>query len=163
MKCVICGKDFSGESCPVCQFPVIHFPGDPVEGMRAMQPLIDKSRGEFLDRIRVGLAVYTWKDNGGTVALNQEKEISLGTGTELRQSVCWASQQFARIPDERRIEVKLIVHHDQEKYERPMTVPNLPEAQLQEIGASLDEDMNLQVFLKNGSNQSHSGSEPLFL
>lgn len=163
MKCVICGKEHSDEACPVCQFPVIHFLGDPVEGMRTVKHQIDKRRGEFLTQLRVGIVIYTWKDSGGTIVLDQEKEITLGTGAELRQNVRWASQEFARVPDDKQIEIKLAVHYDQEKYEHQLSVPNLMEAELQKIGAALDEDMNVQVFLKNSSSQSHSEKEPLFL
>lgn len=163
MKCVVCGKEFNDNSCPVCQFPVIKFPGDPTEGMRAMKHKIDAFRDHFLSQVSVGIVTYTWKDGDGMIVLDKENELDFGTGTQLYNGVCWISQKFARIPDVKSLDIQLSVHHNGSKSGRKVTLPNLFETELQEIGAALDENLNIQLILRNASGQAKSKKEPLFL
>lgn len=163
MRCVVCGKEFFDKACPACQFPVIKFPGDPTEGMRAMKPKIDAYRDNFLAHVSVGIVTYTWKDGDGAIVLDKENELYFGTGAQLDQGECWISQKFARTPDVKNLDVQLVVYNNGNRTVRKMSLPNLFETELQEIGAALDEDLNIQLLLRNDSAQTKSNKEPLFL
>lgn len=163
MKCVVCGKEYFDKVCPICHFPVIKFPGDPIEGMRAMKPKIDAYREHFLSYVNVGIVTYTWKDEDGAIVLDKENELIFGTGTQLYKGVCWISQKFARIPDVKDLDVQLVVYNNGNRSVWKVSIPNLFETEFQEIGAALDEDLNIQLILKNDSGQTKSNKEPLFL
>lgn len=162
MKCVVCGKNFSGESCPACQFPVVHFPGNPEEGMAAVKPQIEAYRAVFLSFVSVGVMTYTWKDQDGKLALQEKKELSFGGGNELYKNVRWLSQKFARVPEVESLKVDVVVHNKENVTRRVMQVPNLLDAQLQEVGIGINEDMSLQLYLRNENGVTKSEAESLF-
>lgn len=163
MKCVVCGKKYSEQACPVCKFPVIRFPGDPEEGMRSMKPGIDAYRDNFLKNLRVALVTYSWKDKDGSVVLDKRQELPFGTGTEMYGKEVWLSKEFARIQEKKNLQIQIVVHTETESMERQITLDNLMEPELQKIGAGLDEDMNFWLMLKNATGETRSPKEPLFL
>ncbi len=162
MKCLVCGREFDAESCPVCQFPVVRFPGNPEEGLRAMQPTIDTYRERFLSGVRIGIVTYRWKDDDGTLAVDRRETAWIGTGAELYGQEGWSEERFARIPEMPSLEVELSVSAGGRETVRKVTLPNRQEAQLQEIGAVLDAQMNLRLLLRNEAGQTQSEKIPLF-
>ena len=166
MKCVVCGKEHSAPSeCPVCRFPVIRFPGDPVEGMKAMKPQIDSYRAKFLETVDVSIVVYKWKDENGYIVEDSHSNLSFGSGTDLYGNQRWIPQKFARIPEEKSLTVEVLVKYGDTHLTQKHSIPNLMESELQECGASLDEDMNICFMLRNDSHQENytsSNKVPLF-
>lgn len=162
MKCIVCGNNYSDEACPVCKFPVIQFPGDPEEGLRAMKPKIDAYRENFMAEVKVGIMTFKWKDGAESIVSDGEEEMLLGTGAQLLLGERFLPQSFARIPDVKTVDVKVLVHCNGTIETHVVSVPNLFEKELQEIGAVVDEDMTLRVLLKNGTEQTESDRMPLF-
>lgn len=162
MKCVVCGKEYTGQECPACKFPVIRFPGDPEEGMRTMKPEIDAYRDKFLENLHVALVSYSWKDKEGRVVVDRQYEIPFGSGAELYGGEVWLPKEFARIKDKKTLQIQVVIHNGTESMERQITIDNLMEPELQQIGAALDEEMNFCLMLKNTSGKTRSKKEPLF-
>ena len=162
MKCVVCRKEYEKGNCPVCNFPKIEFPGDPEEGLRAMKPAIDAYRDDFLGQVSVGIIVYQWKDDNGVIVGNGSERLQIGTGKELRGSTRWLTEKFARIPDEEKLQVNLSVQVNGKGEERSVSIPNLKEAELQELGAVVDDALNIQLLLRNSSGSTQSEKMPLF-
>lgn len=163
MKCPVCKKEYDGPKCPVCGFPKVEFPGDVEEGLRVMGPTIDKYRAEtFLPSLEVGVTAYYWKDSNGAVVSNGSKMIPFGRGAELIGSTRWIDTEFARIPNETQLKVKLYVKTCVGQAELPVTIPNLNEAELQRLGISIDDGFVATLMLMNSSNWSKSEAIYLF-
>lgn len=162
-ECPVCKKQHTDEICPVCQFPVISFPGDPVKGMQKLQPLIDGHRAKFLKEVSVAIVTYSWKDENGVIAPDKTEQLKFGSGAELYGKETWLAQSFARIPDAESLDVTFVVNVEGAEESRKLAVPNLPEAELQQIGAVIDGDMNIRLMLKNSSGKTTSKNVPLFL
>lgn len=162
MKCIVCGKEYEKNKCPVCNFPKIEFPADPEEGLRAMKPTIDAYRDNFLSQISIGIIVYYWKDDNGMIAKDRTERIQIGTGKELHEDTKWLAEKFARIPDVEKLQVDLSVQVNDIDEQQSVSIPNLMEAELQELGAAVDDDLNIQLLLRNSSGITQSEKTPLF-
>ena len=162
MKCIVCGKDYEAGSCPVCNFPKIEFPGDPEQGLLAMKPAIDAYRDDFLKQVSVGIIVYQWKDSNGALVMDRRERLQIGTGKELLENPRWLAEKFARIPDEARLQVDLSVQVNGKGEERSVSIPNLTEPELQELGASVDGTLSIRLLLRNSFRSTQSEKMPLF-
>ena len=162
MKCIVCGKDHDKNECPVCRFPKVEFPGDPEKGLRAMEPAIRAYREDFLGKVSVGIIAYQWKDDNGALVPAGKERVPIGTGKELRESARWLDEKFARIPEEEQLLVSLSVRVNDTDEERSVGIPNLTEPELQELGASVDGDLNIRLMLRNSSGSTQSEKIPLF-
>ena len=162
MKCVVCGKEYEKDRCPVCGFPKVEFPGDPEEGLRAMRPAIEAYRDDFLSKVSIGVIVYQWKDDNGAIVLDRSERLQIGTGKELMGNTRWLAEKFARIPDEEGLQVNLSIRINGKDEERSVRIPNLMEPELQELGAAVDEALNIQLLLRNSSRSTQSEKMPLF-
>lgn len=165
MKCVICSASFDTDKCPVCQFPVISFPGDPEEGLRKIKPQIDAFRKTFLDQLSIGVVSYRWKDQDGVLVKSSEDILPIAIGSDLAEKTVWLDQQFARLPDKETLSVHVQCSwgpEDDQKRNLTVDIPNLLEPELQEIGATLDQNCNLQMKLRNQTSSSDSAWIPLF-
>ena len=160
--CPVCHCRYESGECPVCKFPDIAFPGDPEEGLRRMKPQIDAYREVFLSELKIGVVSYTWKDQDGSLVLDKTRVMPFGTARELREGPVWLSQSFARLPDAGQLNVQLAVELDGETRKLPVTLPNLLEPELQQIGAELDSEFCVRVLLRNRSGSSASDRIPLF-
>ena len=162
MKCIVCGKEYEKGNCPVCNFPKIEFPGDPEEGLRAMKPAIDAYRDDFLSQVSIGIIAYQWKDSNGEIVMDRSERLQIGTGQELRGNTRWLAEKFARIPDAEKLQVGLSIQVNGKGEERSVGIPNLTEPELQELGAVVDDDLNIQLLLRNSSGSTQSEKLPLF-
>ena len=165
MKCIVCGKVYDGGECPVCQFPDVQIPTLPGERERAIEklkPAIDTYRASFLQTIKVEIVIYRWKDRDGHIALDQEERILLGTGTDLGQGEHWLPLKFARIPDLRQLSVTISITTERDTIEKQVMLPNLQRAELQQIGAEIDQECNIRLMLRNDTDVP-TRSEPIYL
>ncbi len=166
MECLVCGKIYEGGECPRCQFPDVQIPGLPEERERAiakLKPAIDAYRTTFLQTISVDIVCYHWKDRDGQVVLECEKRIPLGKGTELLQREKWLSQKFARIPDQKQLPVTLCITAGESTTRKTVTIPNLQRAELQQIGAEMNQDCKIRLLLRNDTDKpTCSKFVPLF-
>lgn len=162
MKCIVCGKDYEKDKCPICNFPKIEFPADPEKGLQAMRPAIDAYREDFLGQVSVGILVYQWKDSSGEIVMDRSERLQIGTGKELYEKTKWLAEKFARIPDEETLRVNLSIQVNGSGEERSVSIPNLMESELQELGAAIDGALNIQLLLRNSSGSTQSEKMPLF-
>lgn len=166
MKCLVCSKIFEGNKCPRCEFPNIQIPGGPEEyeaGLEALKPMIEQRRRAFLEGIDVGIVIYHWKDQDGAIVEDREETVSFGRGDELRQREVWLDRKFARIPDEPSLPLRVAISVGGKKREEALDIPNLLEAELQEIGIAMDEEFNICLMLRNESGTpTKSRPIPLF-
>lgn len=149
MKCFVCNYEFEGNICPRCRFPKVFIPGDFESGLKKIQPEIDAYRDEFLGGIEVGILAYYWKDENGAVVLDRAERIPFGTGRELVGNTVWLDRSFARIPDEEQLKVHVYIKAGGNEREATISLPNLREAELQQIGIVTDDDYNFRLLLKN--------------
>ena len=162
MKCIVCGKEYEKDSCPVCNFPKIEFPGDPEKGLQAMKPAIDAYRDDFLGQVSIGVIVYQWKDDNGEIVMDRSERLQIGTGRELLENTQWLAEKFARLPEEAQLQVNLSVRVNGKEEARNVRIPNLMEPELQELGAAVDNALNIQLLLRNSSGSTQSEKMPLF-
>lgn len=162
MKCIVCGKKYEKDRCPVCNFPKIEFLTDPEEGLQAMKPEIDAYRDNFLSQVSIGITAYQWKDNNGEIVMDRSERIHIGTGKELRGNTKWLAEKFGRIPDEEKLQVSLSIQVNGKVEEQSVNIPNLLEPELQELGAAVDDALNIQLLLRNSSGSTQSERIPLF-
>lgn len=163
MKCLVCSKIYEGGECPRCRFPDVQIPGDREEAIEKLKPAINAYRTTFLESIRVDIVAYHWKDRNGSVVLDHQDRIPLGTGNELLQGERWLSTKFARVPDQEQLPVTICVTTAEGTQEKCVYVPNLQRAELQQIGAKMDPDCNIQLLLRNDTDKpTQSELVPLF-
>ncbi len=162
MNCIVCGKEFDGDECPRCGFPVIEFPGDYEEGMRALKPTVDAFRAKFLNNITAGIAVYYGKDENGSVVPDKKEILPFGTLGDISGKECWIGQKFARLPDAVTLKTTVCISHGDKTEEKTVELKNLTEPSFQYIGITSD-GSTFSVLLKNEAGSfSRSDAIPLF-
>ena len=163
--CLVCFKPLPlGEDvCTRCGFQ--HYPGldDDQEAVRNFQrPRAAKSRSEkFLPRFDLGVTSYYWKDENGTIAPDTTKRLSFGTAADMEKKTVWLNQEFARLPDEDKLDIEVSVKQDGAK-DRTVRfqLPALKEPQLQRLGLELTQDLQLKLTLKNDKSSVTSDPTP---
>ena len=161
MRCLACYHDIpqGTETCPCCGFVQYQVIGDTKEALSALELMAGRHRAMFLKRFDLGITAYTWKDRDGSVVLDTASRISFGTADALMNGPVWLDQQFARIP-EKELTVQLSVQKPGEQTRViPVRIPAPQEAQLQQLGIALEQDLTVRLMLKNG--QSQTASQPV--
>ena len=158
MKCLVCGKEYDAAECPRCHFPNIQIMGDRETALAQLMPTILAFRKTFLEKVEVSLLIYRWKEGDGRIVPDCEEYLPLGTAAALQAQETWVCGEFARIPDLETISVTVSVTAPDGIHRLQISVPNLPEPQLQQIGARLDEELQLQLLLRNASREGVSSA-----
>ena len=159
MRCLACFKEVPEgvEVCPRCglfQYQVI---GDTKEALAALEMMAGRHRHMFLQNFDLGVTIYTWKDQNGTVVLDQKKRLSFGTAEGLQGKTVWLKEKFARIPDVKEMTVELSVMKKGEAERRiPVRVSVPQEKQLQQLGIEMHDDLTVSLVLKNETAQNRS-------
>ena len=164
VTCLVCGKKYDGGDCPRCKFPDVQIPGMGREkAIIHLKPAIEASKTAFLENIRVEVISYRWKDQDGTIVLDRQEALALGTGTALTKGEVWLPGKFARIADETSVPVKLRITAGDEVTEKTVRIPNLNKPELQQLGAKMDQNFNITLLLRNDSQKpAQSDPTPLF-
>lgn len=149
MKCLVCGKDYESAECPRCRFPNILIIGDREKELEKMMPTINQYRNNFAETVKLSLVTYHWKDQNGHLELDRKELIPIGTAGELIQSEKWLENKFARIADRGEITVTVCVAMGDDEQDFTIAVPNLKKAELQQLGARVDNNFNLNLMLRN--------------
>ena len=150
MRCMACYKEFpeGAEVCPRCNFTNYDTIGD--DAAPALKALAAKHRELFLKKTDLGVMVYTWKDQNGTIVLDQKKRLSFGTVDTLAGKTVWLSQKFSRLPDTGSMTVDLSIERQGIPGRILPVAISLPqERQLQQLGVSVSEELMLTLMLKN--------------
>lgn len=160
MKCLVCGKNYEAAECPRCRFPDVQIIGDREQTIASLKPTIDAWRTNFLQAVQVKVQLYRWKDKDGMVVLDRVDTAMLGDGNTLRQGAAWLPERIARIAEAEEISVTTHITIGADTREFAVTVPNLHRPELQQLGASVDEEFNLRLMLRNASD-APTCSEPV--
>ena len=148
MECLVCHKEFEGGACPRCGFPVVEST-DVDALLKSMRKEIEAHRKAFEDSLKLELMIYRWKEQDGKVVPDRTERLLLGTWAQLLETPAWLPQQFARIPDREKLELRARVTAGQESRELTVEIPNLLQPALQSVGAETDRDMRFRLLLKN--------------
>jgi hypothetical protein len=141
--------------CPRCGFTQYQVIGDADTAMAALKPMAERHRTMFLKKYDLGISVYTWKDQNGSVVRSGVSRQSFGTADRLSDHPTWLNQQFARVP-ENELTISLSVQHDGLEKTLPVRIPALKESQLQQLGIRINSDLTVTLLLKNQSTQVQS-------
>lgn len=164
MNCLVCKKDYEAAECPRCKFPHIQVPATaPADFLASLQPTIADYRRKFLQKLQLQIPIYHWKDQGGVVVEDRVEMLSLGSADQMLGRELWVEKAFARIPDEKEITVTVRISVNGESWEQTVSVPNLHKPELQKIGATIDDNHDLRLMLRNETeNSTVSDPVPLF-
>ena len=148
MKCLVCKKQFEGDSCPRCGFPVIESTNTN-DLMEQLKDQIEDYRQRFEKEIQLELIIYRWKEENGAVVQDRKDRLPFGSFPELCGKETWLSQEFARIPDADKIKLQYCVRTQNEEKEHTVQIKNLLEPALQKVGIEVDSNYRLRLKLKN--------------
>lgn len=158
MRCLVCGQDFQRGDCPRCGFPMVESP-DIDALMHSINEQIDAYRQDFLDKTRLELAVYRWRDEEGSLVSDGEERISFGACSALRGKTVWLPRQFARTPDAEELTLSVHAVGPCQSWEQHLSLRNLNEPGLQQVGLAMDDALNYHLLLRSG--EAESASEPV--
>ena len=163
MKCLVWGEVYEAAECPRCRFPDIQIMGDQKTALASLMPTIQAYRKNFLGNVKVELVAYRWKAQDGQVVPDCEEHMLLGTAGDLQKGEIWLANKFARIADVETISVTVCITVAGTSRKVQVPVPNLHQPELQQLGACLDDDLNLQLLLRNDTQlPTRSATVPLF-
>lgn len=150
MKCLVCGKEFNGNVCPVCDFPIVEIPGDYEEGMRTLQPVIDHHRKAFAERIALGVVTYEYEMEESVITEKGNKNSMFGNMSELLGKTKWLDE-FFECPNLRNVMYLSVVVSVDGKDGKIFKVklPNFKEACRVSLGICCDEDLKFCLKIKN--------------
>lgn len=150
MRCMACYKEFpeGADVCPRCNF--INYDTIGNNALPALKAQATKHRDQFLKKFDLGVIIYTWKDQNGTIVQDQKKRLSFGTIDTLAGKTIWLTQKFARIPDTSSMTVDLSIEKQGSSSRILPVAISLPqEKQLQQLGVAISDDLMLTLMLKN--------------
>ena len=144
--CIVCGGSFQPQSnCPYCNFPEITVLGDKA----VLDEMAAGYRKEYLADIRLGVMYTMWKADGDTLTADREGCELFADGSAVQGTDIWCDRQLARQPDGDRVDVRLVVEKAGQRRIIPVSVPNLKQPRLQQIGLRLCEKLHVRVLLRN--------------
>lgn len=167
MKCLVCGKEFEGNACNICRFPVIDFPGDPEAGIRTLRPTIDAYKQEFAAKVNVGIVTYHWAFQEGTLTEEREECVPFGDVSMLLGQTTWLSNAFDTLSGREQVESHIYVEIRDEKHgpirlDTLVYTPNVMDGEKQMLGISVDEDFTFCLHVQSDQGTMAS-SERFFL
>ncbi len=151
--CIVCGGSYADAECPYCHFPEISVIGDD------NAPLMDYAnqyRKDCLKGMKIGVLCYRWKASGEQLVLDETTCQFFASGEGLEQSEAWCDQEFARCPEGDDLLLTLVTEKDGTRKEISVSVPNLKEPGLQQVGLRLREQLRVNVLLRSGQKQTMS-------
>lgn len=162
MKCFVCGHEHSAQECPRCAFPAIEIIGGPSSAaQKQLEILAQAHREEYLDAVALSVEVYYWQDQDGVLVEKSRQHLPIAQGRELLKGEQWLGQSFARIPEEKNLQVGLLIRRSGSETLHRVTLPNLPQPELQQLGIRLEDGLTVRLLLRNAQQQSQS--EPISL
>ena len=100
--------------------------------------------------------IYQWKDQNGLVKEASHAPVYFAAGSILASGEFWYPQKLARIPDQEFLPVTLAFKKGNTEWQVPIQVPNLKQAELQQVGFRLEDELQVRLLLKNDSAQTES-------
>ena len=151
MKCLVCGKEFNDDVCPVCGFPIVQIPGDDYEeGLRTLQPVINHHRKLFAERLSLGVVTFEYEMADSVITEKGHKTSVFGKLSDMMNETVWLNDVF-EYPNLRNIMYLNVILKTDGKEEKSFKVklPNFKEACIGRLGACCDESLNFVLKLKN--------------
>lgn len=158
-KCMVCGNIYDSGKCPRCNFPRMAVVGDYEEGLAKLTETAETYRREYLADIQIGIAVSKWKGHDTQLELERTEVLPLAKGEELLDGEKWCEEYFARLPDRDMLEILLIIRKADAQKNITVCLPNLMQAELQQIGIRLSGNMEICLMLRNHT--ASVSSEPV--
>lgn len=159
MRCTACFKElpYGEDICPVCGFAQCDIIGDSKEAQNILNSMAEKHRNNFLKKYDLGVNIFTWKDKDGKLVLNEKKRLSFGSCDTLQKNVAWLKQKFARIPNQKfqTVELSVMINGAVSK-DISVEIPALEESQLQQLGIRMNDDLTVNLLLRNDDRESMS-------
>lgn len=160
MPCPCCGNEFIDGICPNCRFIEYEVLGESFdETVKQIDALAEVHRKEYLRSLQLGFVTYQGRDENGIVTQSAQKPVYFADGEALSEKEVWYPGFFSRIPDAKELRVELAVRSANAEKTIEVSVPNLTEKRLQQVGLKLCENLNVQILLKN--EEKSSASEPV--
>ena len=157
MKCIACGNEAGGSSCPCCRFPVYEIVGDSVDESKAQIEAFAKiHRDNYLNDVSLGIVAYEWKDDNGKIVEKSHTRVFFADGRALKTDEVWLQEDFARLPDADKLTVKVVIKKGTAVAEQDVQIQNLTEREFQKIGFRLEEELHVRMLLKNDSSRTES-------
>lgn len=161
--CRCCYQRFPEETtnCPRCSltnFVILGGEEEREAQYKALAPLVDGHRRNFLKKYDVSVVCYYWKDQDGTIELDTKKRLSLGTAADLLEQVVWLDQEFARnIEDELDLELVVSGNGMEDRFLHATVEPS-KEAVLWKLGVEVSKDLQVTVHVNDAA---AGAAEPL--
>lgn len=150
MKCLACGMEHNEKKCPRCYFPVVNITGNYEEGVKTLQPTIEKYRSEFSEKVELSLLTYLYEVNQ-TVTFQGNEKISFGRVCDLFNQTTWLETEFTNIAERKSIPISLCVAiENQPAYQITTNVPNLPSDTLQ-LGIEIDRTLRFHFVIRDAA------------
>lgn len=154
MKCLVCGKVYSGNMCPICDFPVVNITTNDEEGLKALQPTIEAHRAAFSKKVALSLLAYTYDVDDSSVTFQSNDKIPFGSVSHLCDQSIWLDTEFTNVKQRKTIPVTLCVDiQNKPVYQVTVNVKNLPSDMIQ-VGIAVDRSLQFNFLLKDSSGQS---------
>lgn len=152
MKCLVCGKVYNGNMCPICDFPVVNITTREAE--EALQKTIKAHRAAFLKKVRLSLLAHTYAVDDSSVTLQGNDKISFGDVSHLCNQSTWSDTEFTNVKQRKTIPVTLCVDIENKPgYQVEVNVENLPSDSLW-AGLAVDSSLQFSFLLKDSSGHS---------
>lgn len=148
--CAVCKKeyDIEKELCPVCGFKAPYIIGD----LSKEEAITRKKAGMYVKKIcqniQIGFISKKWEKRGDTYICTGEVEKYI-TPKGLTSEVQWYGQSFARSAKGNSVEVTLVIRQGAEKKKMKVAISVPQEPLFWRIGASVGEELALQIHVKN--------------
>ncbi len=161
MKCLVCGKEFNNEiyQCPVCAFPVPQFPGNPEEGIRALEPTIRAHRETLSKLVRIGVVLYQYEVSWSDVRETGKETADFGSVYRLLGKPVWLDRRFKAFEARKNCDIQLCVDMGDRAYTIQVNVPSIQDAEEYELGIAVDDNFMFRLMLRDNKNTVQSSAD----
>ncbi len=124
MKCLVCGKEFQGTVCPICEFPIVEIPGDYEAGLRTLQPVIRSHREAFAEKIHIGVMIFEYEIDNGTIRETGSRKKFFGKVAEMMHRKKWLDTVFENPLSRKSMDIHMVICVDGRKDDnRTVSIP----------------------------------------
>lgn len=112
MKCYVCGKEYGGNACPVCEFEKLYVAGTKTEKevKAALEPFVAKHREKFYPQVEVGIKLYRYTVSDDGKAVEESENVIFADFSLLNTgSIAWLDRTFDRTSEAKNVSVDLFV------------------------------------------------------
>lgn len=170
MKCFVCGTEHNSSLCPVCEFEEVFVPGirSSEEIRRLLAPMIEEHKNKFRPKVQVGMVLYRYDVGDGASGVTETEERAVfgnlkhaAGGAE----TLWLKQKFDTASECGMVDVHLVVYVAGTSFAKDLwvTVPQIADAEKQEIGLCVDDEFRFSVVVRSDTGKTVTSDQyPLF-